>query len=147
MLSPQALLAAIIVYVNPTTLLVLSSNSCRGYARSTATGKASEKGAHNTVNGYMAFILFSVAGLACECSLFPRYVGNVLELIRPSSPQSSASSAPPATCWFACLLVNERHHAFAMLAPPRVPYVDLTPIPRRALLYHSDIYVCYLTNF
>ncbi|OBZ71085.1 Chitin synthase 4 [Grifola frondosa] len=32
----------------------------------TATGKASEKGAHNTVNGYMAFILFSVAGLACE---------------------------------------------------------------------------------
>ncbi|KAI8986294.1 glycosyltransferase family 2 protein [Trametes punicea] len=30
----------------------------------TATGKASDKGAHNTVNGYMAFILFSVAGLA-----------------------------------------------------------------------------------
>ncbi|KAI0738834.1 glycosyltransferase family 2 protein [Daedaleopsis nitida] len=30
----------------------------------TATGKASDKGAKNTVNGYMAFILFSVAGLA-----------------------------------------------------------------------------------
>ncbi|KAK7682323.1 Chitin synthase 4 [Cerrena zonata] len=30
----------------------------------TATGKASDKGAHNTVNGYMAFLLFSVAGLA-----------------------------------------------------------------------------------
>ncbi|KAI0783497.1 glycosyltransferase family 2 protein [Abortiporus biennis] len=30
----------------------------------TATGKASDKGAHATVNGYMAFILFSVAGLA-----------------------------------------------------------------------------------
>lgn len=31
---------------------------------STATGKASDKGAHNTVNGYMAFVLFSVAGLS-----------------------------------------------------------------------------------
>ncbi|KAI0345496.1 glycosyltransferase family 2 protein [Trametopsis cervina] len=37
----------------------------------TATGKASEKGAHNTVNGYMAFILFSVAGLA-----FIRFIGS-----------------------------------------------------------------------
>lgn len=31
---------------------------------SSATGKASDKGAHNTVNGYMAFVLFSVAGLS-----------------------------------------------------------------------------------
>ncbi|KAH8082444.1 glycosyltransferase family 2 protein [Cristinia sonorae] len=30
----------------------------------TATGKASDRGAHATVNGYMAFVLFSVAGLA-----------------------------------------------------------------------------------
>ena len=37
-----------------------------GTLSSTATGKASDKGAHNTVNGYMAFILFSVAGLARE---------------------------------------------------------------------------------
>lgn len=33
---------------------------------STATGKAADKGASATVNGYMAFLLFSVAGLACE---------------------------------------------------------------------------------
>lgn len=31
---------------------------------STATGKAASQGAKNTVNGYMAFVLFSVAGLA-----------------------------------------------------------------------------------
>ena len=37
---------------------------------STATGKASDKGAQHTVNGYMAFILFSVAGLACAFFFF-----------------------------------------------------------------------------
>jgi hypothetical protein len=31
----------------------------------TATGKAAEKGSAAAVNGYMAFLLFSVAGLAC----------------------------------------------------------------------------------
>lgn len=34
-----------------------------------ATGKASDRGANKTVNGYMAFLLFSVAGLACEHGL------------------------------------------------------------------------------
>lgn len=34
----------------------------------TATGKAANEGAKQTVNGYMAFVLFSVAGLACESS-------------------------------------------------------------------------------
>lgn len=32
---------------------------------SSATGKAADNGAQSTVNGYMAFVLFSVAGLAC----------------------------------------------------------------------------------
>ncbi|KAL1946121.1 hypothetical protein VTO73DRAFT_15248 [Trametes versicolor] len=40
------------------------TRSLRPSSCTTATGKASDKGAHNTVNGYMAFILFSVAGLA-----------------------------------------------------------------------------------
>ena len=34
--------------------------------RSTATGNAQDVGASKTVNGYMAFLLFSVAGLACK---------------------------------------------------------------------------------
>lgn len=38
----------------------------------TATGKASDKGAQATVNGYMAFLLFSVAGLACGFRLHPQ---------------------------------------------------------------------------
>ncbi|KIP07919.1 glycosyltransferase family 2 protein [Phlebiopsis gigantea 11061_1 CR5-6] len=42
----------------------------------TATGKASDKGAHNTVNGYLAFILFSVAGLA-----FVRFVGSTTYML------------------------------------------------------------------
>lgn len=42
----------------------------------TATGKAADKGAHNTVNGYMAFILFSVAGLA-----FVRFVGSTTYML------------------------------------------------------------------
>ncbi|THH31616.1 hypothetical protein EUX98_g2593 [Antrodiella citrinella] len=41
-----------------------------------ATGKASDKGADNTVNGYMAFILFSVAGLA-----FVRFLGSTTYLL------------------------------------------------------------------
>nr|AZQ26798.1 putative chitin synthase 1 [Ganoderma lucidum]QDK64616.1 chitin synthase [Ganoderma lucidum] len=36
----------------------------KGFRTNTATGKAADVGAHATVNGYMAFILFSVAGLA-----------------------------------------------------------------------------------
>lgn len=32
----------------------------------TITGKAADKGAKKTVNGYMAFLLMSVAGLACK---------------------------------------------------------------------------------
>jgi hypothetical protein len=36
------------------------------FHNSTATGKAATKGAAATVNGYMAFLLFSVAGLACK---------------------------------------------------------------------------------
>ena len=67
-LSLQGLLAAIIVYVNPTMLTTPLSNSLSSCSHSTATGKASTEGAHKTVNGYMAFILFSVAGLACERS-------------------------------------------------------------------------------
>ena len=35
---------------------------------SSATGNASTKGASSTVNGYMAFVLYSVAGLACKLS-------------------------------------------------------------------------------
>jgi chitin synthase len=31
-----------------------------------ATGKAATEGAHNAVKGYMAFLLYSVAGLACK---------------------------------------------------------------------------------
>jgi len=42
----------------------------------TATGKAADKGAHATVNGYMAFILFSVAGLA-----FIRFLGSTTYML------------------------------------------------------------------
>jgi len=42
----------------------------------TATGKAADKGAQATVNGYMAFLLFSVAGLA-----FVRFMGSTLYMI------------------------------------------------------------------
>jgi chitin synthase len=42
------------------------SNALLGAAIVTATGKAATKGSAATVNGYMAFILFSVAGLACK---------------------------------------------------------------------------------
>ncbi|CCL99770.1 uncharacterized protein FIBRA_01792 [Fibroporia radiculosa] len=42
----------------------------------TLTGKASDKGATATVDGYMAFILFSVAGLA-----FVRFVGSTAYLL------------------------------------------------------------------
>ncbi|EKM49889.1 glycosyltransferase family 2 protein [Phanerochaete carnosa HHB-10118-sp] len=42
----------------------------------TATGKASSKGAESTVNGYMAFILFSVAGLA-----FIRFLGSTTYMV------------------------------------------------------------------
>ncbi|KAI0073004.1 glycosyltransferase family 2 protein [Panus rudis PR-1116 ss-1] len=41
-----------------------------------ATGKASDVGAHNTVNGYMAFLLFSVAGLALI-----RFIGSTTYMI------------------------------------------------------------------
>ncbi|TDL18313.1 glycosyltransferase family 2 protein [Rickenella mellea] len=41
-----------------------------------ATGKASDKGAQSTVNGYMAFVLFSVAGLA-----FVRFCGACIYMI------------------------------------------------------------------
>lgn len=76
-LFPQALLAAIIVYVNlcrasrEPVLTHQKLIAAAMHALSTATGKASDKGAHNTVNGYMAFILFSVAGLACKFAPFP----------------------------------------------------------------------------
>lgn len=39
------------------------------YNRS-ATGSAAAHGASKTVNGYMSFVLFSVAGLACTLSFF-----------------------------------------------------------------------------
>jgi len=41
-----------------------------------ATGSANQKGANNTVNGYMSFVLFSVAGLA-----FVRFCGSTLYMI------------------------------------------------------------------
>ena len=37
----------------------------------TATGKTQDQGAQNSVKGYMAFLLFSVAGLACAYSSSP----------------------------------------------------------------------------
>ncbi|KAI0698106.1 glycosyltransferase family 2 protein [Cytidiella melzeri] len=47
------------------------SNVCLHPPLLEATGSAANQGAHNTVNGYMAFILFSVAGLA-----FIRFIGS-----------------------------------------------------------------------
>jgi len=41
-----------------------------------ATGKASDRGATNTVNGYMAFLLYSVAGLA-----FVRFLGSTIYMV------------------------------------------------------------------
>ncbi|KDQ51532.1 glycosyltransferase family 2 protein [Jaapia argillacea MUCL 33604] len=52
------------------------SNALLAAAIVTATGKASSKGASSTVNGYMAFVLFSVAGLA-----FIRFLGSSLYMI------------------------------------------------------------------
>jgi hypothetical protein len=62
------------------------------YIRS-ATGNASTRGANNTVNGYMSFILFSVAGLACECHVIPPG-----KLKISSSQQSSGFVGPRPTC-------------------------------------------------
>ena len=42
------------------------SNALLGAAIVQANGKAEDQGAQNSVKGYMAFLLFSVAGLACE---------------------------------------------------------------------------------
>jgi len=52
------------------------SNAFLGAAIVTATGKASAKGSAATVNGYMAFILFSVAGLA-----FVRFIGSTTYML------------------------------------------------------------------
>ena len=42
------------------------SNSLLAAAITTTNSKVSDGGANNAVNGYMAFLLASVAGLACE---------------------------------------------------------------------------------
>jgi len=52
------------------------TNALLAAAIVTATGKASDKGAAATVNGYMSFLLFSVAALA-----FVRFCGSTLYLI------------------------------------------------------------------
>ncbi|KLO11794.1 glycosyltransferase family 2 protein [Schizopora paradoxa] len=52
------------------------SNGLLAAAVVSATGKATSKGAAATVNGYMAFILFSVAGLA-----FIRFIGSATYMI------------------------------------------------------------------
>ncbi|EEB87911.1 hypothetical protein MPER_14531, partial [Moniliophthora perniciosa FA553] len=41
-----------------------------------ANGKAEDQGAQNSVKGYMAFLLFSVAGLA-----FVRFVGSTMYMV------------------------------------------------------------------
>lgn len=64
--SVQALLAAVVVYV-------LSSLACFAWAHlhiwySSATPNPGSGEVPAAVNGYMAFILFSIAGLACKLS-------------------------------------------------------------------------------
>ncbi|KIY66737.1 glycosyltransferase family 2 protein [Cylindrobasidium torrendii FP15055 ss-10] len=52
------------------------SNALLGAAIVSANGKAEDQGAENSVKGYMAFLLFSVAGLA-----FVRFVGCVTYMV------------------------------------------------------------------
>lgn len=74
----------------PSSVALISSLTCPSrIVSSTATGKASDKGAHNTVNGYMAFVLFSVAGLACTC---PRFMKNTF--------RTDVRTSPPLSCIF-----------------------------------------------
>jgi len=52
------------------------SNALLGAIVVEATGSATSNGASSTVNGYMSFVLFSVAGLA-----FVRFVGSTTYMI------------------------------------------------------------------
>ena len=44
------------------------SNALLGAAITSTNNKAKDDGANAVVTGYMAFLLYSVAGLACACS-------------------------------------------------------------------------------
>ena len=66
--SMQALLAAVVMYV-------LSSLACFAWAHlhvwdSSATPSPGSGEVSASVNGYMSFILYSVAGLACKSSRY-----------------------------------------------------------------------------
>ncbi|OJT03865.1 Chitin synthase 3 [Trametes pubescens] len=56
--------------------LELEQDYYRSFRTHNATGTASTKGAQHTINGYMAFILFSITGLALI-----RFVGSTLYMI------------------------------------------------------------------